>query len=37
MGLAILFLAIFPALYIVAPRTAVVALAVAIVIIYRGR
>lgn len=37
MGLAILILAVFPVLYIFAPRTAWIALAVAIVLIVRGR
>ena len=37
MGLAILILAIFHVLYVFAPRAAFVALAVAIVLIVRGR
>ena len=37
MGLAILILALFPVVYVFAPRAAFVALGVAIVLIYRGR
>jgi len=37
MGMAILILAVFPVVYVFAPRAAFVALAVAIVFIYRGR
>ena len=37
MGLAILILAVFPVLFVFAPRAAFVALAVAIVLIFRGR
>ena len=37
MGLAILILAVIPVLFVFAPRAAFVALAVAIVLIVRGR
>ncbi len=37
MGLPILILAVFPVLFVFAPRAAFVALAVAIVLIFRGR
>ena len=37
MGLAILILALFPVVYVFAPRAAFVALGVAIVLIVRGR
>jgi len=37
MGMAILILAIFPVVYVFAPRAAFVALGLAIVVIYRSR